>query len=173
MIKIIGMLIVIATSAGIGFYIPKLHKNKIEFLIDMRQSFYLLKNEINYSINTIVVSFFNIYEKASNQCVKQFFYDMYEKLQEKSGISLKSTWETGVNELLCKEKINENEAKHITSFGNSLGYLDREQQLKNIDFLVEGLDEIILMHKEKYEKHSKLYSRMGILVGLMATVVLL
>jgi len=172
-LKIIGMLIVIVTSTGVGFYIPRLHKNKIEFLMDIRQSFCLLKNEINYAVNTIVVSFFNIQEKASNQYVKQFFYDMYEHLQNKDGISLKNIWEKGVNDLLYKEKINESEARHIKTFGNSLGYLDKEQQLRNIDFLVEGLDEIILKHKENHEKHSKLYSRMGILVGLMVAIVML
>ncbi|HBY19945.1 MAG: hypothetical protein A2Y24_03115 [Clostridiales bacterium GWE2_32_10] len=172
MVKIIGMILVFGGATAIGFYLPGLLKKKLEFLVNFRQSVYLLRNEINYSINTLVVSFLNIFERSNNQYVKNFFLEIYEQLENKDSVNLRNVWEVGIDDLSNKEIINENEKKYLKSFGNSLGYLDKEMQLKNIDLLIESLDESIKRLKENYEKHSKLYSRMGILVGLMVVVVM-
>lgn len=173
MLKIIGMLIVVIATTGIGVYIPSIQKNKYKFLEKLRESMIIMKREIDYSVNTLPSIFVNLSSKTENKMIKSFYETIYKNITSLGSGNAQEIWVKCADESLKDSKIETNELMYIKSFGACLGYLDKNMQLSNINMLIDNLEESINKYKEKYDKSSKLYTRMGVLTGIMIVIVMM
>lgn len=115
-----------------------------------------LKNEINYSQNTIFYILNNKTRKNSDfyNCVKAFFFDKQTFVFEKN-------------------YINNEEKTFFNNYLQTIGSGDKVAQLKYVELISQQLKEKVKKTEEDQLKYKSTYIKLGFLVGLILLIVLL
>ena len=173
--KLIGGMLVVASTSIYGYMLTKELTNRIIVLKQLKRAFLLLKSEIRYSMETLPDAFINVSNKF-NECEKEigfFFGRVGERIKETADITFKEIWESQVNELKKQTNIDGKDGDKLMSLGDGLGYLDVTQQLNNIDQYIEALEADIEELSGKYKESCKLYTSLGVMAGLFLTIILI
>ena len=89
-----------------------------------------------------------------------------------SGESFFDIWKEEAHKFLETSPLTEREGEQLSSFGEHLGYLDREMQVAQLTLLEEELGYRIKTLKSAMPKQQKTYQSMGILGGILVAVLL-
>lgn len=160
MIKIIGSLIIVVSSVLIGKNFCKLFKDKIEFLEDFRKFVFFAKNEIEFNKTgpKVIVERFEC-----NSFLKKFFKNLICLVQ--NGESFPGAWEETFR--ICKFDDNDT----ILNFGKELGSYNLENQLENCNLAVNKLSVMIQKSREYIEKNEKLFTYLGLCLGIIICII--
>lgn len=172
MVKTLGALLVMLSCSGIGLYFSSQVRGRVADLKSMKKSITILRGDIKYG-NTSLPEAIGALARRNADNFKEFYQGIERELIDSSGISFTSIWDKGIHTYLKNTYMNQQDMEQLHHLGDTLGYLDKEMQLKTIDFYIEQLDhelqEAIATMKEK----TKLYNMLGVLSGLFLTVVLI
>jgi len=173
MLKILGAIMVIGASSGIGYYCSKKLKLHLEALLHMKKMIMLLKGEILYMNSTLEEAFAAVALRISDPMYSDFLLDLSEKLKERSSRLFYDIWCEGVELHLSKSDLWKKDRLDIKALGENLGYLDKQMQEKNLDLYLEQLEEEMAQGKEEFLSKSKLYRSLGIMGGIFIAIVLM
>ncbi|NLP46594.1 MAG: hypothetical protein GX347_06090 [Epulopiscium sp.] len=171
MIKIIGILLILISSALIGTYFLKRHLYYVEDLQMLYKGLTMLESEIYYSKSPLPIALEQIGIRLETN-VRLFFIETTKELKKKTGKSISVIWEDIIKKNIEYTYLTSEEERLLVSFGKTLGYLDREMQIKNIMLIKSYLEEQIQQAINYKNQQAKLYQRLGILGGLLISIIL-
>ena len=169
-IRIIGGILVCAACGLLGLYMSHKGIARARLLTEFRQSLLMLKSEIEFAAYPLPQAFANISQRTSESFVG-FYESLSQKLADKE-TGLAAAWETGLEKLNNSHLATE-DLQAISGLGNALGSIDSAVQIKAIDMTTTAIDDILTRLAAQNARDGKMYKRLGLLGGVLITVVLL
>lgn len=165
--KLLGSVVIM----GCSFFITKSMTDKLKKRKNSLNAFHnilvMLESEISFSANNIDRAFQNISTSID-------LPDFFEYVISKAKISgIRKAWRDGIEnfkDILC---LNGEDVKILKTLSTQLGITDKENQIKNIHYVLELLE---CSEKDAHEKSSslsKLYGAFGMSAGLTTVILLL
>ncbi len=148
---------------------------RLEALKFLKQSFYALKGELRYGVETLPTAFMNVGERCGvgGEDIRNFFWNMGRRLGSDDTVSLKEVWEEEAKALAARVNLDGRECDSLVRVSESLGYLDITQQVSNIDLYLESIEADIAALTEKYADNCRMYMGLGVMAGLFLTIILI
>jgi len=171
-IKIVGCVLILSSSAGMGWYFSGELRGRIQDLKDLKRILSLLRGDIRYA-NTPLPEAVQALSVRHDGKYKVFFSKIAERLIELGGVSFSDIWKEAIAKELSNTSLNKKDLQTLTQFGENLGYLDKEMQLNTIDLYLSQIDEEIKDLSKNVKEKSYLYNSLGILGGIFITILML
>lgn len=172
LMKIIGCILVIASSTGIGFYFSSEIRSRIDDLKELRKLIGLLRGDIRYASTPLPEAISSIYRRHSGK-FQSFFEYVSTRLNEMSGTTFNEIWKAAVEKKLENTSLNRKDKLHLIQFGENLGYLDKEMQINTIDLYLTQLEDELKELSGTVKEKAYLYNTLGILAGIFITIILI
>lgn len=170
--KLIGCVLVITASSGIG-YLKGLDLQKhLEALGELRQIFLMLKSEIKYTKTPLGEAFYHIGKRMKNQYTG-WLEEVSERLSEKSATVFAEVWNQTIDCHLKNTALSLENIKLLKAAGIHMGYMDEEMQLAAIQLFLEQLELEIQTISENLVTQRKLCNCLGVMGGIFLAVVLM
>ena len=165
-IKYILLFLVLITSSLLGKYLSKRYGDRLKELEEMKTALNIFKTKINFTYSPIPEIFEEISEN-SNGNVGKIFKIAKEKMKNTTA---NMAWEDTIEETKCN--LNEEDKYTLKTLSKLLGQTDVEGQISQIDITQKFLETQIKEANEQKQKNEKLYSKLGITVGLAIVIIL-
>jgi stage III sporulation protein AB len=170
--KIIGCILVIASSTGMGFYFSSELKRRVQDLKEFKKIIVLLRGDIRYSNSPLPEAISSIARR--HQGVYQaFFTGVSTKLHELSGLTFSDIWKSEVEQNLTNTSLSKKDKVSLIQFGDNLGYLDKEMQMNTLDLYLTQLEDEIAELSRSVKEKSYLFNSLGITAGIFITIIML
>lgn len=168
-IKIIGLIIIFITCAGIGFVLSSYLSKRVNELRELQSHLLILENEIGFMSRVLSEAFFN--SSKSNSNISKLFIKVSEYMRNYE-TSANEALKRGIEEMKATLCLNAEDIKILKNFGGILGNSDVDGQKKNIKMTIE----LLKIQEEKAEEdkksHGKMYKSLGMLTGIALVVIL-
>ncbi len=171
-LKIIGVLVVTASSSLLGIYYSFHETYRINDLNEMKKALTILKSEIQFSGSALSEAFLNVAERILNP-VSDIFLEMSKKLAQKNGRSVDTLWTETLEEKKAQTYLSTEDIALLSSFGKTLGYLDKTMQLNSIELTIDSIEKKIDMLSQTKNKTKRMYQSLGVLGGLLVAIILI
>lgn len=171
-IKIIGCILIITSSAGMGLYFSSELKNRINDLKDLRKLIFLLRGDIRYA-NTPLPEAVQALSIRHDGKFKKFLSKIAERLNELGGVSFCTIWKEAVIKELEDTSLSKKDLKGLGQLGENLGYLDKDMQINTIDLYLSQVEEEIKDLSQSVKQKSYLYNSLGVMGGIFITIIML
>ncbi len=171
-IKVIGCILILTSSAGMGFYFSSELKNRIIDLKELKKIIFLLRGDIRYA-NTPLPEAVQALSLRHDGKYKTFLSNIAERLNELGGISFCTIWKEAVAKELNDTSLSKKDLAGLGQFGENLGYLDKDMQINTIDLYISQIEEEIKDLSHNVKQKSYLYNSLGILGGIFITIIML
>lgn len=170
--KMIGCVLVITSSAGMGLYFSAVLKSRIDELKELKKIVLLLRGNIRYT-NTPLPEAMESISKRYEGSFNTFLHIVIEQLQNLSGATLSDIWRNAVEKGLKGFSLTKLDKESLLNFGSNLGYLDKDMQLGTIDLYIAQLEAEIEEATRTAKEKSYLYKSLGILGGIFISIIML
>lgn len=172
LMKFIGGIAVCLSCSLIGLYLSFRINYRSNDLSELKKALLMLKAEIEFSRNSLPVAFGVLSERTEGK-LSEFFMLISVKMSEKSGEEASLIWKNAVSEKLSKTYLEPDDIKCAERLGNVIGHPDSLLQLENIDMALAYIDETVSKLGSQNEKTSRMYKSVGVVSGVLITVVLI
>lgn len=170
-IKTIGMGFILASATILGWYIDQLKLLRIQDLEGLRRMLHMLRGEVSYAMTPLPNAIKEIIKKNHTR-VNKIFEALLDLIDAKTGQNISYLWEKAVTGQLSHTYLQKDDEEILISFGESLGYLDKEMQKKNIEITLGYIENKIEELNKEYAKNGRLYRSLGILGGCLLCILL-
>ena len=171
-IKIIGCILIITSSAGMGWYFSGELKNRVLDLRELRKLIFLLRGDIRYA-NTPLPEAVQALSIRHDGKYKQFLAEIAERLNELGGISFCTIWKNSVTKKLDNTSLSKKDLSGLGQLGENLGYLDKDMQMNTLDLYISQIEEDIGDLSRNVKEKSYLYNSLGVMGGIFITLIML
>lgn len=170
--KVIGAGLVIASCTGLGAETARQLKERRKLLETLKRMVSQLKGEILYSNLPLPTAFLRTGQRSSGAAAA-FFLSVAKRMEETGGVSFEEVWKSETEIFLNNCFLDVSEAEGLRAFGACLGYLDRDMQERTMNFYMEELEQGIQALRKVEAEKCRLFQGLGVLGGLLLTVILL
>lgn len=170
--KIIGCMLVIASSAGMGFYFSGEIKSRIEDLKELKKLIGLLRGDIRYA-STPLPEAISAMARRSSGHFEVFLKNVSGKLSELSGATFFEIWREAVEKDLIDTSMAKKDKCQLIQLGENLGYLDKDMQLNTLDLYLSRLDEEIADLTKTAKEKTYLFRSLGIMAGIFISIIMI
>ncbi len=171
-IKIIGCIIIVLSTTGIGFYFSSDMKCRMEDLKEWKKLICLLRGDIRYA-NTPLPEAISSAGRRHEGNFHNFLSTVGAQLQELSGETLASVWKAAAERYLSNTSLNNKDKMQLIRFGENLGYLDKDMQMNTFELYLTQLDEEITELSRTVKGKAYLYNSLGIMAGIFITIIMI
>ena len=171
-LKIVGCILVIASSTGMGFFFSSEMRCRIEDLKELRKLIGLLKGDIRYA-NTPLPEAISVIARRYKGSFYPFFEHVSSKLQELSGRTFSQLWKDAVEKEMTNTSLTKKDKNQLISFGENLGYLDKDMQMNTFELYLSQLEEEIADLSKTVKERAYLYNSLGIMAGVFISIVMI
>ncbi len=172
LIRVLGIVVVLLASCGLGFRISYELIDRIEDLQQIKRVLIMLRGEIKYANTPLTEALSTIAFRVPIPWT-DFLKEIAETMDACDGSTFPSIFQKAQKKYLDRTSLLPKDLSRLSDFGANLGYLDKEMQLGSIDLYLEELEAEMKDAKEKVEKNSKVYRIMGMAVGVLILLVIL
>ncbi|MDF2596836.1 MAG: hypothetical protein K0R69_3177 [Clostridia bacterium] len=169
--KALGIVMVFVSCSMCGFIIDWNENKRIKELEKFIYAFELLKAEIDYRLTPLQEACLYV-ASLSKAGIRSVFEKFVEALESKVCIDLNEMWQSALESNKLHFHLKQQDYDLLLTFSNACGYLDKNMQKKNIDMLIQKLQEELLLSKSKYQRNTKLNKYLGILIGACISIFL-
>jgi len=170
-IKMLGALFIVLSTSLIGIYYANIEVYRLKDLQTLKKAFTILYSEIDFASTSLPIALEQISNKLNNN-IGLIFKDLSMEIGKKTGENIYDIWKRIIEENIRITNLNKEDTEDLVSFGKIVGYLDKNMQLKNIQLYIKSLEDEIIKSREDKIIKSKLYKSLGLLSGLLITIVL-
>lgn len=170
--KIIGCILIITSSAGMGWYFSGELKNRVDDLRELRKLIFLLRGDIRYA-NTPLPEAVQALSVRHGGKYKHFLTVIAERLNELGGISFCNIWKSAVTKELENTSLSKSDLASLGQLGETLGYLDKDMQINTLDLYISQIEEEIEYLSRSVKEKTYLYNSLGIMGGIFITLIML
>ena len=171
LIKIVGCILVIVSTSGMGLFFSNQFKTRIENLRELRKIIILLRGDIRYAKTPLPEAINTIGRRHEGE-FKVFLEKVSERLQELSGHTFAQVWEERIELDLEKTSLTKKDKLNMIQFGENLGYLDKDMQINTLDLYITQLETEITELAENLKEKTYLYNTLGVMAGVFISIVL-
>ncbi|MCL2225781.1 MAG: stage III sporulation protein AB [Defluviitaleaceae bacterium] len=171
LIRIAGTLLVMAGSVGLGMYFSAKESFRVQDLLEFKKALLILSSEIEYMRSTLADACENIAKRTSHG-VSQIFERFSQLLSEGEGETAYQLWLEAMETNQDTTNLAREDRTVLEDFGKTLGYLDKQMQKNAIDYAVSYIDEKAAALAASSAKNKRMYQSLGVIGGLLITVVL-
>lgn len=169
--KLVGSVLILAASTGIGFLKGMDMQKYLKELQDLRQVFLMLRSEIRYTKAPLAEAFLHISRRIEGVYGK-WLVSLAGRMEEKSGGMFQDIWKESVENALGKTHLKETDLEQLSLFGRNIGYLDGEMQMGTIDLYLEQLQVEIEQMRDGLAVKKKLCNCLGVMGGIFLVVLI-
>ncbi|SHO52579.1 stage III sporulation protein AB [Anaerocolumna xylanovorans] len=171
-IKMLGCVLILISSAGMGMYFSGELKGRIRDLKELRRIVTLLRGDIRYA-NSPLPEAVQALSVRHDGKYKKFLQSAAERLNEFGGVSFCDIWKEAVHKGLGDTSLSKKDIVNLSQFGENMGYLDKEMQLNTIDLYLSQIEEEIKELSKSVKEKTYMYNTLGILGGIFLTIIML
>lgn len=142
-------------------------KKRAESLKSFERFLVLLEGEITYRNNPLDIAFSNI----SNAVSLGEFLPFVTSSIKNDGI--RKSWQAGIKTFKSELALTDGDTKILLSFSHQLGATDRDNQIKNIQYIHKLLESSITDAETCYQTLSRLYRNISLSAGIGAIILLI
>ena len=173
MVKLAGVCIILLGCTGVGYSIVQERKQELINCAQWQRILAIMENEMAFQKASIHEICFRISRHSSVTAGnRDFFLKIAEEMEDNKGQTLGDTWKREMQLHLKHVKLPENMKKELSFLGEKLCYEDVGMQRKVIKMLEEELEQIRTDRAQEDEKRNKVTMCMGIMTGLLITIIL-
>ncbi len=172
MIKWIGVGFILFSCGGIGFEMKNKLEKRIEALRTIKRIIFMLRGEIKYGNAPLGEAFASIGNRMESP-YREFLMETAKEMEHLNGKTFQGIWKQMKENYLKGLPLLKKDWDHLLDFGDHLGYLDKEMQLNTIELYLEQLEEEILSAQGNLKKNGKLYQSLGIMGGILITILII
>lgn len=169
--KIIGCIMVVASSAGVGFYFSGELKSRIEDLRELYKLINLLRGDIRYASTPLPEAIQSISRRHQGRFFS-FFNCISLQLEERSGHTFSEIWQSAVTCGLVNTSLSKKDKSHLIQFGDTIGYLDKEMQMNTMDLYLAQLEYELTDLTKTVKEKSYLCRTLGITSGIFIIILM-
>lgn len=170
--KIVGSVLVIISSAGMGFFFSNEMKCRIDNLKELKKLISLLRGDIRYA-NTPLPEAINSITRRQSGSFDSFFHYVSAKLHELSGRTFSEIWREAVQKELSDTSLSKKDKLQIIQFGENLGYLDKDMQMNTIDLFLSQIEDEIKDLSKNIKEKAYLCNTLGIMAGIFIIIIMI
>lgn len=166
MLKLIGSVLIITATTGIGFSKSKDLQHHLNMLEELKKLFCLLRSELQYTHAT----FAEVFSKISTKTItpyREWLSNLSQRLKNKTRGSFWEIWCLSITEDLNATNLKEDELEELKNVGRNLEYME------SLDLFIEQMEYRIKNTREGYRSKRKLCQSMGIMGGIFLVILLL
>lgn len=168
----LGVVLVIASSTGIGFSYSFRLGRRLEQLRQLQRMTMFLKGEISYGNAALPEALSSIGRKLEDP-VGPFLKQAASRLREYPDKSFRQVFQEEVQKNLKQSALSAKDKEALMQMGAFLGYLDKDMQLGNLELYLRELDREIQAAAECVPGKQRLYRSLGILGGMFLVLLFL
>lgn len=170
-LKLFGSILIVGSTTLIGLELASSMKKRIVLLRGLKSSLMMLQTEIQFTITPLPEALENVSYRLQG-CLKEFYGYLSSRLLERNGETVSEVFMKGIQELLYKTHLKQEDMDILIHLSKSLGSSDIDGQTRTLLLGIESLNENIRKAVEFQEKNEKMYRVLGILSGLSIAIVL-
>ena len=170
-IQILGGLLVCGATTMLGLHIGAAGRRRAKELTEFKKSLILLKSQIKYAIYTLPQAFSHIVEKVDAPFAN-FYQNMADELEGGTNTAA-CVWAAEVSNSLKSNNLNKEDLENIATLEIALGQMDAQVQINAIDMMLVSIDETLANLAKENPKNAKMYRGLGVVGGLLITIVLI
>jgi len=171
LLRFIGALAVIGGCVGLGMYYAAKESYRANELLEFKKALLILSSEIEYLRSPLAVACQNIAKRTSS-VVGNLFSTFAESLTIGEGETAYRLWVSAAETVKEASYMHNEDWDIIEGFGKTLGYLDKNMQQNAIDYAINYIDEKATELHLQGGKNKRMYRSLGVIGGLLVTVVL-
>ncbi|MCL2285422.1 MAG: stage III sporulation protein AB [Firmicutes bacterium] len=171
LLRIAGALAVILGCAGLGFYYSSKEGFRINELQEFKKALLILSSEIEYMRAPLNIACANI-AKRTELTISTLFSQFAQLLADSEGETAYQLWATAMESLKSSTFLAHEDLSVADGFGKTLGYLDKNMQQNAINHAINYIDEKTAALQTQGDKNKRMYRSLGVICGLLITVVL-
>ena len=171
-LKGIGMILVLFSSAGLGIWSSWCFRGRLKMLERLRQMIYFLKGEITYSHAPLKEAMERVGRREAGS-LGQLFLAVSREIDSGQGESFGEIWSKALKELAGQEEgryLLEQDLEQLRGLGDHLGYLDVDMQSRTLLLYLEEQELSIDYLRSHQRERCRLYTSLGIMGGLFLVI---
>lgn len=172
MLRFIGALLLMAGSIGIGWSMRIGLKENLEHLYQMRQIFWMLQKEIEYSKAPLPEACRKIGDKVEEP-YRGAFLAIREEMIANYGTDFPTLWKRQMEKCMKEVPVAAEDKRIFLAFGNCIGYMDGAVQAQAVEQYIHKLERAIERQEKNIADKCKVIMSLSIMGGLMLVVILL
>lgn len=154
-----------------GIWIDEDQRKRIKQLERFIYLFGLLKGEIDYQLTPLKEACLQVSQRDGKE-IGAIFIHFARQLEAKESTDLNIMWKQSLEAYKRNLYLKETDYEILQQFSSACGYLDKNMQKRNLDYVIEKLEHERKLSEEKYERCSKLNKSLGVLVGAAIVIFL-
>jgi stage III sporulation protein AB len=170
--KIIGCILIILSTTGMGFYFSSIMKCRMEDLKEWKKLICLLRGDIRYASTPLPEAISSAGRRHEGN-FHAFLNTVGTQLQELAGETLAAIWKSAAEKELSNTSLNTKDKVQLIRFGENLGYLDKDTQMNTFELYLSQLDEEIADLSRTVKGKAYLYNSLGIMAGIFITIIMI
>ncbi len=172
MLRLIGAICIVAGCTGIGFWYRRKFHISLWHLRYMCRIAELFMSEIRYGKATLAECCRQIGEKAEEP-YREALLAIYEGMESRDGVSFSAKWEQQMEKALSEVPVTREEKEIFLGLSACSGLADNQMQIRAIEQYRDMLAGAIKDREKELEKQGRMAAGLGIMSGLLLTVILL
>ena len=166
MFKIIGGMIVLVTSAAIGFDKANnvsLHRKELE---EIQRIFTMIQTELKYIKTPLGEMFLKLQNKTEGK-YKSWLIDISKELQAFQQGTFEEIWNTSIENHFKESFLTKLELEELKQIGKNISHMEA------LDLFLTQIELFIQYTREEEKAKKKLYQSMGIMAGIFLVIMLI
>lgn len=172
MIKIIGFVLILASSTILGFAYAEKFKKRVKELKEIQRGVYILKSEINYTRSLLPEALLKVSEKCEEP-VSGIFSEVSHGLIQCDDMDVYTCFVNALKNNREKLNLKKDDESILTDLAKTLGSTDIEGHNDIFILTLENLGRAIEDAEDKENKNVKMYRYLGFSLGMMIAIILL
>lgn len=160
------LFVILVTCSLIGKYVSKKYIIRVNELEEMKNALNMFQSKIKFTYEPIPEIFEEI-SKNTSSTIGQVFQTAKEKMLTNTA---NIAWDQAIEE--SQNCLTKDDKHVLKTLSKLLGQIDSEGQISQIEITQKFLETQIKEAQEEKTKNEKLYSKLGITIGLAIVIIL-
>lgn len=172
MLRLVGMLLLVGGSVGMGWVVRERLKGNLEGLYQIRHIFQMFQNEITYSRASLPEACLRISGRVKEP-YSSAFAAIHKEMLFNDGQSFSAVWVKHMKSCLQSMMIAEEDKKVFLEFGNCAGYMDGQMQAQTMEQYMHRLDISVGRMEKDISDKCRVAMTLSVMGGLMLVILLI
>ena len=170
--RLLGGILVVGACGGMGDYYARRLEQRVEELLLLYQKILELQGEIRYAAAPLSEIMTELGKQESG-VISELFRQVAKEMEEAKARSFAEIVRETGNRVLRQSVLTKQDKEQFFRLGDSLGRLDKTQQLLATEYYLTGLQGEIEEAKRIKKERSYLYRCLSILAGIFLVILMM
>lgn len=170
MLKILGIVLVVAASSAVGFGFAANVRAQAQQLLELTGALEYMKNEISYRL-TPLPELFALLQRPNDKAVGAFFGRLAQQMTQNPAASVQGVFRDALQKTPLA--LSQNARQTLLELSMSLGKFDAAGQVSAIELAASRLRQELQALESRRRERCRSYETIGVCAGLALAVILL